>query len=79
MSDLYRSFVSVRRIPSPGRAAKIARKLGEPEAFWIKLALQDLLRKEKNNLAVSVARNLICLSKASSPCVKGVAPTTDPR
>ncbi len=44
-----------RRIPSPGRAAKIARKLGEPEAFWIKLALQDLLRKEKINLAVSVA------------------------
>ncbi len=41
--------------PSPGRAAKIAGKLGEPEAFWIKLALQDLLRKEKINLSVSVA------------------------
>ena len=43
-----------RRIPSPGRAAKIARKLDEPEAFWIKLALQDLLRKEKIDLVVSV-------------------------
>lgn len=43
-----------RRIPSPSRAAKIARKLKEPEAFWIQLALQDLLRKESIDLEVSV-------------------------
>ena len=43
-----------RRIPSPSRAAKIARKLGEPESFWVQLALQDLLRKENLNLVVSI-------------------------
>ena len=43
-----------RRIPSPGRAAKIARQLGEPESFWVQLALQDLLRKENLNLVVSI-------------------------
>ena len=35
-----------RRIPTPKRAAKIAQVIGEPEIFWIKLALQDGLRKE---------------------------------
>ena len=44
-----------RRIPSPGRAAKIAKKLGEPEAFWVQLTLQDTLRKEELELTVSVA------------------------
>jgi transcriptional regulator with XRE-family HTH domain len=34
-----------RRIPSPERAAKIAKKLGIPEKVLIQLALQDLLRK----------------------------------
>lgn len=43
-----------RRIPSPGRAAKIARQLGEPESFWVQLTLQDMLRKEKLNLVVSI-------------------------
>ncbi len=43
-----------RRIPSPSRAAKIARKLGEPESFWVQLALQDMLRKEDLNLIVSI-------------------------
>ena len=43
-----------RRIPSPGRAAKIARQLGEPESFWVQLALQDMLRKENLNLVVSI-------------------------
>ena len=43
-----------RRIPSPSRAAKIARQLGEPESFWVQLALQDLLRKENLNLVVSI-------------------------
>ncbi len=44
-----------RRIPSPKRASKIARTLKEPEAFWVQLALQDLLNKEKIYLHVSVA------------------------
>ncbi len=44
-----------RRIPSPGRAAKIAKKLGEPEAFWVQLTFQDALRKEELELTVSVA------------------------
>jgi len=44
-----------RRIPTPGRAARIAKILKEPEAFWVKLALQDLLRKERIDLAVSVS------------------------
>lgn len=44
-----------RKIPSPSRAAKIARQLKQPESFWIRLALQDILRKEKLNYTVSVA------------------------
>ena len=44
-----------RRIPSPNRAAKIARKLGEPESFWVQLALQDMLRKDDLNLVVTIA------------------------
>ena len=43
-----------RRIPSPSRAAKIARKLGEPESFWVQLSLQDMLRKEDLDLVVSI-------------------------
>ena len=43
-----------RRIPAPKRAAKIARVIGEPEMFWIKLALQDGLRKENLNFYVSL-------------------------
>ena len=43
-----------RTIPSPRRAAKIANKIGEPEIFWIQLALQDMLRKESFNYTVSV-------------------------
>ena len=44
-----------RRIPSPSRAAKIARQLGEPESFWVQLALQDMLRKENLSLVISIA------------------------
>lgn len=44
-----------RRIPSPSRAAKIAKILKEPAAFWIQLALQDTLRKENIDLEVSVS------------------------
>lgn len=35
-----------RRIPSPTRAARIAKKLGLPEKWLIELALRDSLRKE---------------------------------
>ena len=44
-----------RRIPTPKRAAKIACQIGQPEIFWIQLALQDILRKEDLNYQVSVA------------------------
>ncbi|WP_446011976.1 helix-turn-helix transcriptional regulator [Candidatus Electrothrix sp.] len=44
-----------RRIPSLRRAAKIAEQLGEPLAFWVQLALQDMVRKEELDLSVSVA------------------------
>ena len=44
-----------RRIPTPKRAARIARVIGEPEIFWIKLALQDSLRKEDLNFNVSLS------------------------
>jgi transcriptional regulator with XRE-family HTH domain len=43
-----------RKIPSPSRAAKIAKLIGHPEAVWIKLAFQDMLRKENLNYKVSV-------------------------
>lgn len=35
-----------RRIPTPTRAARIAKKLGLPEASFIQLALRDTLFKE---------------------------------
>jgi transcriptional regulator with XRE-family HTH domain len=44
-----------RRIPSPKRAAKIAHQIGQPEIFFIQLALQDMLIKEQLNYKVSVA------------------------
>jgi len=44
-----------RSIPSPRRAAKIANKINQPEVFWIRLALQDMLRKESLDYTVSVA------------------------
>ena len=44
-----------RRIPSPRRAAKIARLIGEPESYWIKLTFQDMLRQENLDYTVSVA------------------------
>lgn len=44
-----------RKIPSPSRAAKIARQLQQPETFWIRLAFQDMLRKEQLDYKVSVA------------------------
>ena len=44
-----------RKIPSPNRAARIANKLEEPIAFWVQLALQDMLNEEELELSVSVA------------------------
>ena len=51
LCDLEKS----RRIPSPGRAAIIAKKLKEPIAFWVQLSFQDTIRKEELKLKVSVA------------------------
>jgi DNA-binding XRE family transcriptional regulator len=34
-----------RRTPSSKRAAIIAQKIGEPEAVWVRLALQHELRR----------------------------------
>ncbi|MEK6704554.1 MAG: helix-turn-helix transcriptional regulator [Bdellovibrionota bacterium] len=36
-----------RKIPSPERAAKIAKKLGVPEKVLIQLALQDMLAEQR--------------------------------
>jgi transcriptional regulator with XRE-family HTH domain len=44
-----------RRIPSPERAASIAKKLNEPIEFWVELALQDQLNNAGLKLKVSVA------------------------
>lgn len=44
-----------RRIPSPERAASIARKLKEPESYWVQLAIQDHLDQAGIKLKVSVA------------------------
>ena len=43
-----------RKIPSPSRAAKIAKQIQEPEEYWIELAFQDMLRKEQLDYKVSV-------------------------
>jgi transcriptional regulator with XRE-family HTH domain len=44
-----------RKIPSPDRAARIAKKLKEPSDFWIKLALQDMLRSQHFDYEVSLS------------------------
>jgi transcriptional regulator with XRE-family HTH domain len=43
-----------RRIPTPSRAARIAKCIKEPESTWINLALQDMMRKEKLNYKVTI-------------------------
>ncbi|MFA5906608.1 MAG: helix-turn-helix transcriptional regulator [Desulfobacula sp.] len=43
-----------RKIPSASRAAKIAKIIGEPESYWIRLSFQDILRKENFKYIVSV-------------------------
>ncbi len=46
-----------RKIPSADRAARIAKKLREPEDFWIKLALQDILRSQDFHYEVSLCES----------------------
>ena len=43
-----------RKIPSVTRAAKIAKKLGDMEIFWVETAIQDQLRKEKLRFEVTL-------------------------
>jgi transcriptional regulator with XRE-family HTH domain len=43
-----------RRIPSPSRAKKIARKLGLPEKGIVALALEDSLQKEGMKYSVEL-------------------------
>lgn len=45
-----------RKIPSPTRAAKIAKKLGMYELSWIEMAIQDQLRKDKIHCKVSLEK-----------------------
>ncbi|MCK5164453.1 MAG: helix-turn-helix transcriptional regulator [Desulfobacula sp.] len=44
-----------RRIPTPKRAAKIARLIEQPEIVWIELALQDSLRDANLDYTIKVA------------------------
>ena len=44
-----------RRIPSPTRAAAIAKKLKEPASFWIQLAMQDQLNAAGLDFKVSIS------------------------
>lgn len=44
-----------RRIPSPSRAAAIAKKLGYSQKLWIQISLQDQLDQQGFHLTVSVA------------------------
>ena len=44
-----------RRIPSPEKAAEIARLLGEIEHYWVQTALQDYLRKHDLDYEVQLA------------------------
>jgi transcriptional regulator with XRE-family HTH domain len=43
-----------RRFASPGRAAKFAKALGHPPEYFVKLALQDLMRADGLKLSVEV-------------------------
>lgn len=45
-----------RKIPSPTRAAKIAKKLGMLEISWVQMAIQDQLRKENLHFEVSLKK-----------------------
>lgn len=43
-----------RKIPTPERAARIAKLIKEPEVYWIQLAIQDLLRSQKLSYQVEL-------------------------
>ena len=47
-------FEKGRKLPAPGRACQIARKIGMVEAYVVELVLQDILRREKVGFKVSV-------------------------
>ncbi len=44
-----------RKIPSPRRAADIAKRLGQSEGLYVQVALQDALREAKLNYKVTLA------------------------
>jgi transcriptional regulator with XRE-family HTH domain len=43
-----------RRFVSPAKAAEIARRLGHPEAYFVKLALQDVVNHDGLKYRVNV-------------------------
>ncbi len=45
-----------RRVPSVDRAAKIAKKLGEPIETWVALALSDMMSEAHLDLKVEVKK-----------------------
>lgn len=47
-----------RRIPSVERAAKIAKKLGEPIETWVALALSDMMKEAHLDLKVEVTKKV---------------------
>ncbi len=47
-------FEKGRKLPAPGRACQIARKIRMVEAYVVELVLQDILRREKVPFTVSV-------------------------
>lgn len=44
-----------RRLPTPKRAAELAKKLGTSEKYWVQLSLQNQLDQQGFDLKVSVA------------------------
>lgn len=51
-----RNLEKGRTIPTPKQASLIARKLKEPESYWVQLALQDQLNHIGLKLKVSVSK-----------------------
>ncbi len=43
-----------RRFVSPAKAAEIAKRLGHPEAYFVKLALQDIINHDGLKFKVNV-------------------------
>lgn len=44
-----------RRIPTPEKAAEIARLLGEIESYWVQIAIQDYLNEHDLDYEVKLA------------------------